>query len=733
MALDSLPETALGRYAHALQADPPQEGSMDLTRPRDVVENDVLSTAEAIRREVDESSRTLEEGESSRSDPHEAAIFHRLRTHERLRKHIRNVLTSNEFEWFIGGLIVLNAITIGMEQTWRVEGHKVKWMEVIENLFLVVFTAELSARIFAFGVRALKNSWVFFDFVLVVVSVFVGWILNPVFGNLDSLGFFLVLRTVRLLRLGRTLRLLIHFKELWMLVRGLLGSAYTILYTLLILLVIIYMFASVGIEVITESAKADPLEGDPEFISIVEEHFSSLALFMLTLLQFATLDSVAAIYTPLIKKEPLLVCYFSALVVVLGIVLMNLITAVVVNSALETAMQDKEMVALDEKKRKQKIIQDLSDIFHRLDKDHSGEISRDELGEVVDEDKEMLQKILTITDPLDIFDALDVDENGAVAIEEFCEQLWMAYCFRGSVDIKRTEKKIDSLRALLESWDPCARKAPSRSRTKKATRKWTREMTSSGSMVEARNKPNREVPSGSTDELRLQGQGSKTIPENEEVDGSRVNHTDSGARVVPQVVQDLEMPRWARHLNQSVVGEMRAARQQLLEELECLRLSMDRRFEDRCTAAGLPPTRSLAVPMRLPPPPPGAASEAGAAAAAAKSAAVATPSVNGGQPLMDGVHSTNISGEEAAMKRAVVAQVMATCDRVVSPLPDSATAQAAAIDSDPWAVDSNKGNGETYLQPTSIMPPKALSKARQGSDREQHVPARAAAAPATRR
>merc|ERR1719265_2630404 len=120
---------------------------------------------------------------------------------------------------------------------------------------------------------------------------------------------------------------------------------------------------------------------------------------MLTLVQFATLDSVASIYVPLVTLEPFLVLYFSALIVVLGIVLMNLITAVVVNSALEHAMQDKEMLALEHARRKKKFIYDVSNIFQRLDKDNSGQITREEFTQTMMDDQALLTQFLSIDDP----------------------------------------------------------------------------------------------------------------------------------------------------------------------------------------------------------------------------------------------------------------------------------------------------------------------------------------------
>merc|ERR1719343_560087 len=100
---------------------------------------------------------------------------------------------------------------------------------------------------------------------------------------------------------------------------------------------------------------------------------------MLTLIQFVCLDSVGAIYRPLIVKDGFLICYFVGIILILPIVLMNLVTAVIVNSALEQALQDKEAMAIHEEQQKKKLVKELRKIFERADDDGSGQMSREEI------------------------------------------------------------------------------------------------------------------------------------------------------------------------------------------------------------------------------------------------------------------------------------------------------------------------------------------------------------------
>merc|ERR1719443_78537 len=187
------------------------------------------------------------------------------------------------------------------------------------------------------GWSCLRSNWVVFDFVLVVLGAVSSWIIAPILAaqqdsdvEVEALAPLMVLRVMRLLRLARAVRLLVQFKTLWMLVRGLLSSAGTMFYTFALMMLILYVFACLGIELIT---KDEELYHHPEVGEIVQYYFSSVTVIMLTLVQFITMDSIGSIYTPIVHKSPYLVTYFMIFLIVVSVSLMNLVTAVIVEGA----------------------------------------------------------------------------------------------------------------------------------------------------------------------------------------------------------------------------------------------------------------------------------------------------------------------------------------------------------------------------------------------------------------
>eukprot|EP00931_Biecheleriopsis_adriatica_P039007 TRINITY_DN22307_c0_g1_i1.p1 TRINITY_DN22307_c0_g1~~TRINITY_DN22307_c0_g1_i1.p1 ORF type:complete len:763 (+),score=158.67 TRINITY_DN22307_c0_g1_i1:86-2374(+) len=367
-----------------------------------------------------------------------------------VRKSTADVLQSPKFDFFIGLIILMNAANIGMEQTYRGTGQYADWISTFEDIFLTVYVLELVARFTAIGRASLADGWVRFDLFLVVLGVATQWIISPIFGDLNEVGPLMVLRTARLLRLGKTVRLLIKFRELWMLVRGLLNSANTMLYTLLMLFVILYIFACLIMELLFEHPKLMGEGRVEEFAEAVDANFSSIPHSMLTLLQFVCFDNIVLIYKPLVMHDFGLLFYFILVILVVGIVVMNLVTAVIVNSALEQTAQDKDLMkSIEEEKRKQ-VLKDLRRMFQRLDEDGSGEVSREEIQSVSDADKEILRNLTSMEDPVEIFDALDVDGSGDIGIDEFCDGLWQVAISNAPIEIKRMEKQVEYIRAQMK-------------------------------------------------------------------------------------------------------------------------------------------------------------------------------------------------------------------------------------------------------------------------------------------
>lgn len=227
-----------------------------------------------------------------------------------------------------------------------------------------------------------------------------------------------------------------------MLVRGLFHSATTMLHTVALLGIVLYMFGCAGHELLANHSLA---QVDGPFKDCVDTYFRTLGLTLLTLVQFVTDDNLVYVYRPLILADWTLLFYFMPLMMIVTIVLMNLITAVIVNSAMEASAEDKETVKLQAEEKRKKQVKQLRRVFLRLDQDKSGQVSRDEVTGMDQDDLELIKTLCQIENPLELFDALDVDGSGEIDIDEFCDGIWRISISKTPMEVKKIEKHAQQL------------------------------------------------------------------------------------------------------------------------------------------------------------------------------------------------------------------------------------------------------------------------------------------------
>lgn len=335
----------------------------------------------------------------------------------------RRIVESPIFEAVLSVVIFVNAITIGIEADMSIQNdeEEMTWSLIVEVLFLVIYILELIIRLVANKWRCFRDPWFIFDFVLVTVSL-LGQVIGAVASFPAVIQQVLILRALRLLRVIRALRMIKQMRGVWRLVSGFLTSCNTMMSTLALLSLVLYIFAVLGIEMI---AKDDTLQADVVTSRIIQENFSSLFVIMMTLSQFVTMDSIASIYIPLIKKKPELSSYFIALVIIVSIALMNLVTAVLVEGALDHARQEKEEDVKLSNSKFREMIPQLQSLFESLDTDKSGELQRTEI-EAAEREKraeipaDILDKA-SVASMTELFEKLDVDKSGSLKSAEFIE------------------------------------------------------------------------------------------------------------------------------------------------------------------------------------------------------------------------------------------------------------------------------------------------------------------------
>ena len=144
------------------------------------------------------------------------------------------LIESSGFNGVVGLIIAANAIYIGLETDnpeWPDNPEYAKAMMGVELFFTAAFSVELFIRLFADGVRTLKDPWGAFDCFLVIVSVVDNLVsFTNIFGSEQSpLQASAGLRSLRVVRVARLFRAFRFVKELRLLVGGILSALRAIL------------------------------------------------------------------------------------------------------------------------------------------------------------------------------------------------------------------------------------------------------------------------------------------------------------------------------------------------------------------------------------------------------------------------------------------------------------------------------------------------------------------------
>lgn len=333
---------------------------------------------------------------------------------------IHAVVTSTNFEILMGIAILTNCIFLGLEASDR-EGTNADFFGTFEHIFVLSFVIEWQMRLLAFG-----WTWLFEwpnvadTFLVWVPGVFMKWILEPLnAGDISFLRIFTVLRSLRLVRLARAVRLFPAFKEMWLLVRGLMSSMTTMFWMMLIVMCLIYVFAIISTELI---GKHEAFKDD----AYAHELFGDLLKSMFTLFQLMTLDTWAdLIARPMMETHPELGLFFVFFVTVAVFVVMNLITAVIVENAFAIAKDDQEQTAKMNERNKKRELKSLSELFQEIDIDGSGKLTKKEFMTALSNPRVTHKLLLLEMSNQDLIEAWELldDGDGELDITEFASGL----------------------------------------------------------------------------------------------------------------------------------------------------------------------------------------------------------------------------------------------------------------------------------------------------------------------
>jgi voltage-gated sodium channel len=252
------------------------------------------------------------------------------------RHRLADWLDRPQVRYFIIGVIVLNAVILGMETSDPLMEVAGPLIIALDWACLAIFVIELLAKLVAHGTRFFRSGWNVFDFVIVGIA------LVPAGHGLSVLRALRILRVLRVISVAPRLRRVV---EGFVTALPGMGS----------------VFLLMGIIFYIGAVMATKLFGDA-----FPDWFGTLGASLYTLFQIMTLESWSmGIVRPVLEVFPFAWVFFVPFIMITTFAVVNLLVGLIVNS-MQDAHAEESNAATDA--YRDEVLERLKVIEERLSK-----------------------------------------------------------------------------------------------------------------------------------------------------------------------------------------------------------------------------------------------------------------------------------------------------------------------------------------------------------------------------
>ena len=235
-----------------------------------------------------------------------------------------NLIESNLFTFGITALILVNAITLGLETDQSITARYGGLLHWIDRIILVLFSIELLLKFYVYRFRFFRSGWNLFDLAIVAIA----W--APTSGALTVL---------RVLRILRVLRLISVVPQLRRVVSAI-GHSIPGMVSVVGVLGLIFYVASVL------ATKLFGTYPDPN----MQEWFGSIGASAYTLFQIMTLESWSmGVVRPTMELFPWAWSFFIPFIIITSFAVLNFFIGIIVDS-MQIVQKQEETISDEENK-----------------------------------------------------------------------------------------------------------------------------------------------------------------------------------------------------------------------------------------------------------------------------------------------------------------------------------------------------------------------------------------------
>ncbi|WP_328588368.1 ion transporter, partial [Gulosibacter macacae] len=219
------------------------------------------------------------------------------------RRRLGEFVLSSPVQSFVLAVIVLNAVTLGLETSPAVMSVAGPFLHLLDTIALTIFVIEILLKLLALDGRFFRDGWNIFDFLVVVISL------------IPAAGPFAVLRSLRVLRVLRLVNRLPQLRRIASsIIKAIPGIG-----AIAALMAIVFYVGAVMATVL--------------FGNSFPQWFGSIPASLYSLFQVMTLESWSmGIVRPVMEVYPEAWMFFVPFILVSAFVMLNLFIAVIIDA-----------------------------------------------------------------------------------------------------------------------------------------------------------------------------------------------------------------------------------------------------------------------------------------------------------------------------------------------------------------------------------------------------------------
>lgn len=218
------------------------------------------------------------------------------------RARANAIVESAVFQRLVLGVIVINAVALGMETSTAMNARYGRLLDLVEVLVVVSFSCEILLRLYARGRAFFQDSWNWFDLIVIGTAI------------VPATNAFSVLRVLRILGLVRLVSVIGSLRRV---VSAMLAAVPGIGSIIVMLIVTLYSGALLGTHLFRDTAP---------------QYFGDLEHSLFTMFEIMTVENWPAVAGPIIEQYPAAWIFFVTYIVLTAFILLNLLIGVIVSA-----------------------------------------------------------------------------------------------------------------------------------------------------------------------------------------------------------------------------------------------------------------------------------------------------------------------------------------------------------------------------------------------------------------